>query len=169
VGYPGTNRMSDFDDNGDFYFISLGTVTGGSGIFRIKAGASEIDKAWNLKIEDFKAGSCFAFCTVKGGKIYTRISTSTIAKDFSNLYSEMWDPYVIDAATRVATKITGMPTHQFWGYANQIAELDGKIYYGCTSAKSSINGYYEVNGNSAIQVFNVTTGGNVIGLWKLQQ
>jgi len=88
--------------------------------------------------------------------------------DFSNLQDIVYDYYAIDLNTKEETKISGMPQHHYaWANEQAITEIDGKLYFWVRNLADNIDGYYELNGTSATQVFNVAHDGFMWGFVKL--
>jgi len=166
------NKMWTLGDDGALYFYAtdLGNAFQNSSIIRIKKGETDFDHTWVLHANDYPGKSTFATALVKGGKLYTEFASEPLNADFSNLQSLIWDYYVIDLATGQRTKIAGMPQVFYaWGSNDAIKEIDGKIYFWVSNSAQKTEGYYELGeNNTAHQVFNVTDGGMIWGLSKLQ-
>ncbi|HEU4551668.1 MAG TPA: hypothetical protein VFS25_02500 [Chitinophaga sp.] len=165
------NKFWTAGDDGALYFYSSGFSNGitNSAIIRIKAGETDFDKTWIIKADDYQQGSTFATALVKGGKLYTELSSVPMKSDFSNLEDIVYDYYAIDLATKQHTKIAGMPqTHYVWANDQGIIEIDGTIYFWVENPGQKIAGYYALNGNTATQAFNVKDGGFLWGFVKLQ-
>lgn len=173
IAYVNDNHMYDFDINGDLYIVTQGrSATGGkSKIVRIKANESEIDQSWELNMDEIHPGGKRKFVSVfaKNGKIITVIPNADLTggPDGNINFSDVWEFYSIDIPTQEMTKIEGIPVVTNPGAAFAVIELDGKILLRGTTEDGSINGYFELNGTTATQLFNVTAGGSVSGLHKV--
>jgi hypothetical protein len=164
------NKFWTAGDDGALYFYSSGFSSGltNSAIIRIKASETDFDKSWIIKADDYQQSSTFATALVKGGKLYTQISSVPMKADFSNLEDIVYDYYAIDLSTKQRTKIEGMPqTHYVWANDQGIIEIDGKIYFWVENPGQKKAGYYVLNGNTATQAFNVKDGGFLWGFVKL--
>lgn len=174
IAYVNDNQMYDFDSNGDLYIVTQGTSEKGTGgnskISRIKAKETEIDKDWSLNMDDIQVGGKFVSVFAKDGKIITVIpNTALTGGPTGNInFSNIWEFYSIDIATKKRTKIEGVPTTTNPGAAMAAIEIDGKILLRVNTEKGVENGYYELNGNTAKQLFQVTAGGSVSGLYKIK-
>jgi hypothetical protein len=165
------NKFWTLGDDGALYFYSPGFSSGltNSAIIRIKAGEADFDKSFIIKADDYQQSSTIGTALVKGGKLYTQISSVPMKPDFSNLESIVWDYYAIDLATKQSTKIGGMPqSHYVWANDQGIIELDGKIYFWVDNPGEKKAGYYVLNGNTASPAFNVKDGGFLWGFVKLK-
>ncbi len=162
------NKFWTLGDDGALYFYSPGFSSGitNSTIIRIKAGATDFD-TWSLSADDYQASSTIATAVVKGGKLYTQFPNTALNSDFSNLDSYIFDYYAIDLGTGVKTKIQGIPVnHYAWANDQGITEIDGKIYFSVMTPTEK--GYYVLGDNmTATKAFNITDGGFVWGLLKL--
>lgn len=173
IAYINDNHMYDYDSNGDLYIVTQGrSATGGkSKIARIKANETEIDDSWELDMDEIRPGGAAKFVSVfaKDGKIITVIpNTDLTGGPSGNInFSDVWEFYSIDIATKALTKITGIPAVTNPGAAFCAIEIDDKVLLRANTADGSINGYYELNGTSATALFNVTAGGSVSGLHKV--
>lgn len=181
ITYPGlkslgwgssANKMWTLGDDGALYFYYTGFNEGitNSAIIRIKKGATDFDKTWILKADNYQAHSSIGISLVKDGKIYIQLPSVVLTPDFSNLGTPIWDYYVVDIATLKQTKITGMPATRYVHSNEQgIVEIDGKIYLWMGNGDIKQNGYYLLNtaNNTASLAFNVTDGGLVSGFFKL--
>ena len=171
IAYINDNNMYDFDSNGDLYIVTQGrsAIGGKSKIVRIKAAETDIDKTWNLNMDEIQEGGKFVSVFAKDGKIVTVIPNSKLTGGpTGNInFENVWDFYVIDIASKSRTKITGIPSVTNPGAAFCAIELDGKVLLRVNTKDGGQNGYYELNGNSAKSLFNVTAGGSVSGLYKI--
>ncbi|MHC8949133.1 hypothetical protein [Sphingobacterium hungaricum] len=172
IAYINDNNMYDFDTNGDLYIVTQGrsALGGKSKISRIKANETVIDNTWSLNMDDIFAGGKFVSVFAKDGKIITVIPNQVLTGGATgNInFSNIWDFYSIDIASRTPTKISGIPSVTNPGAAFCAIEIDGKTLLRVNVKDSPINGYYELNGTSATSLFNVTAGGSVSGLHKVE-
>lgn len=171
IAYINDNNMYDFDTNGDLYIVTQGrTAIGGkSKISRIKANETEIDKSWSLNMDDIREGGKFVSVFAKDGRIITVIPNAALTGGpTGNInFKDVWEFHSIDIATKKATKIDGVPAVTNPGAAFAAIEIDGKVLLRVNTEGGAINGYYELNGTSAKQLFQVTSGGSVSGLHKI--
>lgn len=171
IAYINDNRMYDFDDNGDLYIVTQGrsAVGGQSKISRIKAGETDIDAQWSLDMDDITEGGKFVTVFAKDGKLITLIPNAPLTggPDGNINFKDVWEYYSIDPATGQQTKIEGVPAVTNPGAAYCAVEIDDKVLLRVTTEDGSINGYYELQGNQATPLFNVTAGGSVSGLHKI--
>jgi len=172
IAYINDNNMYDFDTNGDLYIVTQGrsALGGKSKISRIKANETDIDKTWSLNMDDIFPGGKFVSVFAKDKKIITLIPNKKLTGGPSgNInFSDVWDFYSIDVDSKVKTKISGIPSVTNPGAAFGAIELDGKILLRVNTADGSLNGYYELQGTTATPLFNVTSGGSVSGLHKIE-
>ncbi len=179
ITYINDNEMFSFDTNGDLYIVTQGrsAIGGKSKLLRIKAAATDFD-TWELDMDEIKEVATtpgnYKFVTVfaNNGKLYTTIPTvSLTGGPTGNInFSEIWEFYVVDAATKARTKISGIPAVTNPGAAYGTQLLDGKIVFRVNAPTQNINGYYELNsaGTGAASLFNVTEGGSVSGIYKVE-
>lgn len=171
IAYINENHMYDFDTNGDLYLVTQGrsAVGGKSKISRIKANESDIDASWELHMDDIMTGGKFVSVYANEGRIVTVIpNTALTGGPTGNInFSEIWEFYSIDIATQARTRIDGIPAVTNPGAAYAVVEIDDKVLLRVNAPDQNINGYYELNGTSASQVFNVTSGGSVSGIHKV--
>ena len=175
IAYINDNNMYDFDSNGDLYIVTQGTSPRGTGgqskIVRIKANETDIDREWSLEMDAIQEGGKFVSVFAKEGKIITVIPNTPLTggKDGNINFSDVWEFYRIDIATRERTKIEGIPAVMNPGAAFCAIEIDNKILLRVSTADGSKNGYYEydASANSAKELFKVTSGGSVSGLHKV--
>jgi hypothetical protein len=168
------NKMWTVGDDGALYFYSTGLTNGftKTSVIRIKKGETDFDKNWRLDAHDLAAGSSIVTGLIKNGKMYLELPSEPLVHTFANLQNTIFEYYVVDLNTKVATKITGMPKHHY-AYANEqaITEIDGKIMFWVRNTEENIDGYYSLNsdGTSTTQVFNIEHTGFMWGLVKLQK
>lgn len=175
ISYINDNEMYSFDTNGDLYIVTQGRKATGtkSKLLRIKAAATDFD-SWEINMDDIKNGGDYKFVTIyaNNGKLYTTIPTTSLTGGpTGNInFAEIWEFYSIDATTKTRTKIDGIPAVTNPGAAYGIQQLDGKIIFRVNAPSKSINGYYELNtaGTAATSLFNVTEGGSVSGIYKVE-
>lgn len=168
------NKMWTLGDDGALYFYSTGLTNGfaKSKVLRIRAGETDFDKAWTLDAADFGDHRKTSIATglVKDGKFYFELASEDLRADFSNLQQFIFDYYVLDVASGVAKKISGMPKHHY-AYANEqaITEIDGDVYFWVRNINEGIDAYYKLNadGTTATQAFNVDHDGFLWGFVKL--
>lgn len=174
IAYVNDNKMYDFDSNGDLYIVTQGISPKGTGgkskISRIKAKETDIDKNWNLNMDDIREGGKFVSVFAKDGKIITVIPTEALTGGpTGNInFKNIWEFHSIDIATKKATKIENVPATTNPGAAMAAIEIDGKILLRVNTEEGIQNGYYELNGNTAKPLFQVTAGGSVSGLYKIK-
>ncbi len=167
------NKMWTLGDDGALYFYSTGLTVGFelSSVIRIKAGETDFDDDWRLDATDIAPKTSVVTGLVKNGKIYIELASEELQSNFSNLQDIIFEYYVVDLATKNATKISGMPLHHY-AYANEqaITEVDGKILFWVRNPDENIDGYYSLNSNgtSATQEFNVEHDGFMWGFVKLE-
>ncbi|HRN58147.1 MAG TPA: hypothetical protein PLL71_16930 [Agriterribacter sp.] len=171
IAYINDNEMYSFDTNGDLYLLTQGrsAVGGQSKLLRIKAAATDFDD-WEINMDDIMTGGKFVSIFADNGKLYTTIPTAALTGGpTGNInFSEIWEFYVIDAATKARTKISGLPLVTNPGAAYGAQKLDDKIVFRVNAPTQNINGYYELNGTGATSLFNVTEGGSVSGIYKIE-
>lgn len=174
IGYGGNaNQMWATGDDGALYMCSHGFgvdgATNGSAIVRIKKGATEIDKDWIIKIDDYVKNTTVGSVAVKGGKLYTAWSNEafqyTGILPTANFTYYAFDKENIAAGPKA---VEGIPTSTYaFQDAQAITTIDGKVYFRVVNNKD-YNGYYELGAdNMAKPAFNIGKGGNVWGLVKL--
>lgn len=172
IAYINDNEMYSFDTNGDLYLVTQGrsAIGGSSKILRIKAAETEFDN-WEINMDEITTGGKFVSIFADNGKLYTIIPTEALTGGPSgNInFSEIWEYYVIDPATKNKQKITNIPLVTNPGAAYGAQKLDGKIVFRVNAPNKNINGYYELNadGTSASPLFNITEGGSVSGIYKI--
>lgn len=171
IAYINDNHMYDFDTNGDLYIVTQGrsAVGGKSKISRIKATETDVDKTWSLNMDDIQTGGKFVSVFAKDGKIITVIpNTALTGGPTGNInFEDVWEFYSIDIASKARTKISGIPAVTNPGAAFCAIEIDGKVLLRVNTKDGSKNGYYQLNGTQATELFNVTAGGSVSGLYKI--
>jgi hypothetical protein len=176
IAYINDNEMYSFDTNGDLYIVTQGTSPSGIGgkskIARIKAAETEVDKTWELKMDDIMTGGKFVTVYATNGKLITTIpNTALTGGPTGNInFSEVWDYYVIDVASKSRTKISGVPSVTNPGAAYGTIKVDDKLLLRVNAPTQNINGYYQLNSalTSATSLFNVTEGGSVSGFYKIE-
>lgn len=173
IAYINDNNMYSFDTNGDLYVVTQGrsALGGKSKIIRIKAAATDIDKDWELKMDDILSGGKFVNVYASNGKIITIIPTVPLTGGPSgNInFSEIWEYYTIDIATKVRTKINGVPKVTNPGAAFGTIKVDDKVLLRVNAPSANLNGYFQLNSDftSASTLFNVTEGGSISGFYKI--
>lgn len=177
IAYINDNEMYSFDTNGDLYIVTQGTspqgIGGKSKISRIKAADTEVDKTWEIKMDDINAKGKFVTVYATNGKLITTIpNTALTGGPSGNInFSDIWEFHVIDVATKTITKISGVPACTNTGAAYGTVKVDGKLLIRVNSAAAKgPNGYYELSSDlkSATQLFQVTEGGSVSGFYKVE-
>ncbi|SFS30489.1 hypothetical protein [Sphingobacterium wenxiniae] len=173
IAYINDNHMYDFDTNGDLYIVTQGrsALGGKSKISRIKANETDVDKTWGLNMDDIQTGGKFVSVFAKDGKIITVIPNTALipgGEGVGNInFEDIWEFYSIDIASKARTKISGIPAVTNPGAAFCAIEIDGKVLLRVNTKDGSKNGYYQLNGTQATELFNVTAGGSVSGLYKI--
>lgn len=177
IAYINDNEMYSFDTNGDLYIITQGTspqgIGGKSKISRIKAAETEVDKTWEIKMDDINPKGKFVTLYATNGKLITTIpNTALSGGPNGNINSEdIWEFHVIDVATKAITKVSGVPACTNTGAAYGTVKVDGKLLIRVNSTKENgPNGYFELSSDlkSATQLFQVTEGGAVTGFYKIE-
>ncbi len=167
------NKMWSIGDDGAIYLYSSGlgnSQFANPSIIRIKKGETDFDKTFIFSTKDMQKGNSLVTALVKDGKLYYEMASTPLLGDYSNLTSTIFEYYVYDIATKVSTKITGVPLHDYaYGNEQAIIEIDGKIYLWVKNEAEKIDGYYVLNGTSATQVFNLGQSGNIQGFAKLTE
>lgn len=175
IAYINDNKMYDFDSNGDLYIVTQGVspkgVGGKSKISRIKANETDVDPDWALDMDEIQEGGKFVSVFVKDGKIITVIPNAPLTggPNGNINFKDVWEFYSIDISSRERTKIDGVPTVINPGASFCAIEIDEKILLRVTTEDGSKNGYYEYDpaSNAASELFKVTSGGSVSGLYKV--
>ena len=171
ITYINDNNMYSFDSNGDLYIVTQGrsSIGGKSKLVRIKASETDIDKSWEIKMDDIITGGKFVTVYAQNGKIITLIPTESLTGSNIN-FSEIWEYYVIDAATKSRTKIANVPKVTNPGAAFGVIKIDNKVLLRVNAPTANLNGYYQLNNDftSASALFNVTGGGSISGLYKIE-
>lgn len=173
IAYINDNEMYSFDDNGDLYIVTQGrsAVGGKSKIIRIKSGDTDFDPTWEINMDDIIEGGKFVTIYATNGKLITTIPTEKLTGGpTGNInFSEIWEFYTIDAASKSLTKIEGIPKSTNSGGAYATVKVDDKLFLRVNAPNQNTNGYFELNSTltSATQAFNVTEGGSVSGLYKI--
>lgn len=173
IGYPSNaNQMFTIGDDGALYmcyhgFTSFAGATGSS-IIRIKKGATDFDKDWVIKADDYTKGTTFGTVAVKDGKLYTQVGTEAIVFGAKGnmLTKAIYDYYEFDTTTKQGKKVEGLPKTKYVFFnAQGIVNFDGTLYFNV--ANDSYNGYYKMTSSGVEKAFNVTKGGRVFGFAKL--
>lgn len=173
IAYINDNNMYDFDTNGDLYIVTQGVHPRGEGgkskIVRIKANETDIDPDWSLNMDEIMDGGKFVSVFTKDEKIITVIPNTALTDGPNgNInFEDVWEFYSIDIASKERTKISGIPAVTNPGAAFCAIEIDGKVLLRVTTKDGSKNGYFELNGTQATELFKVTAGGSVSGLHKV--
>ena len=120
-------------------------------------------------MDDIQTGGKFVSVFAKDGKIITVIpNTALTGGPTGNInFEDVWGFYSIDIASKARTKISGIPAVTNPGAAFCAIEIDGKVLLRVNTKDGSKNGYYQLNGTQATELFNVTAGGSVSGLYKI--
>lgn len=177
IAYINDNEMYSFDTNGDLYIVTQGTspqgIGGKSKIARIKAADTEVDKTWEINMDDINPKGKFVTVYATNGKLITTIpNTALTGGPTGNInFADIWEFHVIDVATKAITKISGVPACTNTGAAYGTVLVDGKLLIRVNSAaENGPNGYYELSSDlkSATQLFQVTEGGSVSGFYKVE-
>lgn len=160
------SSMHSFDNNGDLYLVCH-DAEDGSKIARIKNTETEVDSTWSLGAEALVSGTKgeLASLFAKQGKLI--VSATSAALSHQAGQEDIWVYYVIDAATKSFTKVSGITSVTDPGAALGTVEIDNKIYLRVVSGDMKMNGYYELAGTEAKQTFDVTQGGSVQGIYKI--
>ncbi len=172
ITYINDNEMHSFDTNGDLYIVTQGrsAIGGQSKLLRIKAAETDFDN-WEIAMDDIMTGGKFVTIFAHNGTIYTTIPTVELTGGpTGNInFSEIWEFYAINPSTKARTKIDNIPLSTNSGGAYGIQLLDGKVVFRVNAPSKDINGYYELNaaGTAATQLFNITEGGSVSGIYKI--
>lgn len=121
-------------------------------------------------MDDINPQGKFVSVFAKDGKIITLIPKEPLSggPNGNINFEDVWDFYSIDIASRERTRIQGIPSVMNPGAAQAAIEIDDKILLRVSTKAGDKNGYYELKGNAATPVFNVTSGGTVSGLYKLE-
>lgn len=176
IAYINDNEMYSFDTNGDLYIVCQGgngaALGGNSKIARIKANDTDVDESWSLNMDDIRDDGKSKFVSVfaKDGKLIVPINNTALTggpQGNINL-TDIWEYHIVDVATKALTKVTGIPAVTNPGGSYGAVEIDGKVYLRVSTADGSQNGYYELNGTAATSTFNVTEGGSVQGIYKIE-
>ncbi|MCW5911136.1 MAG: hypothetical protein KIT62_08685 [Cyclobacteriaceae bacterium] len=173
IAYINENEMYDFDTNGDLYVVCQGRSALGtkSKIARIRANSTAVDQGWELNFTDYNETDKGKFVGVfaKDGKLILVVNTEELTGGAAGNINtaDIWKFYSVDVATKVFTEITGIPAGTNPGAAKAVVEIDGKILLRGSTNTEATNGYYELNGTVATQLFNVTAGGSVSGFYKI--
>lgn len=177
IAYINDNEMYSFDTNGDLYIVTQGTspqgIGGKSKIARIKAAETEVDKTWEIKMDDINPAGKFVTVYATNGKLITTIpNVALTGGPTGNInFQDIWEFHVIDVATKAITKVSGVPACTNTGAAYGTVKIDGKLLIRVnSSAANGPNGYYELSSDlkSATSLFHVTEGGSVSGLYKVE-
>lgn len=175
IAYINENEMYSFDTNGDLYIVTQGrsAIGGKSKLSRIKANDTDVDANWSIDMDDINPGGKFVTVFATNGKLITTIPNTTLTPGGTGNINtgDIWEFHVIDVATQSYTKIEGVPACTNTGAAYGTVKIDGKILLRVNvSGTGSTNGYYELSSDfkSAKQLFQVTEGGNVTGIYKIE-
>lgn len=174
IAYINDNNMYSFDTNGDLYIVTQGrsALGGKSKIVRIKAAETDIDKTWDLKIDEIRDGGKFVNVFASNGRIVTVLPRVPLTGGpTGNInFSEIWEYYTIDIATKVRTKIAGVPAVTNPGAAFGTILVDNKLMVRVNAPSANLNGYYQLNSDftTATPLFNVTEGGSISGFYKIR-
>lgn len=174
VGYPGNaNQMWAIGDDGALYLCAHGLgktgATNGSAVVRIKANETDFDNNWIIKSDNYSSNTSISTVAVKGGKLYTSWGAKPLS--YAGMLTDVtYSYYAFDVENLSAgpQKIANTPetTYSFQN-AQNITVLDNNVYFR-TVNNAKTNGYYVLDGtNSAKPAFNITSGGIVWGIAKL--
>ncbi|SEK18371.1 hypothetical protein [Parapedobacter koreensis] len=164
IAYINDNEMFSFDSNGDLYIVFQGrTALGGlSKIARIKANETDIDASWELKFSDYNASDAGKFTGVfaKNGKLILTVNQEPlVGGPTGNINAgEIWKFYTVDIASKAFTAVEGVELSTNAGGSYAAFELDGKTILRVNAPSKGISGFYELNGNTATQLFRVAEG-----------
>ncbi len=173
IAYINDNTMYHIDDKGDLYIVTQGrsAIGGKSKIVRIKSAETDIDKTWELKMDDIVTGGKFVNVYAANGKIITVIpSVALTGGPNGNInFSEIWEYYTIDIATKARVKINGLPKVTNPGAAFATIKVDDKILLRVNAPSANLNGYFQLSSDftSATSAFNVTAGGSISGFHRI--
>lgn len=169
IAYINDNNMYSYDTNGDLYIVTQGrtNIGGKSKIIRIKANETDVDKTWEIKMDDIMEGGKFVTIYATNGKLITTIPSEKLASTNINL-TPIWEFNVIDIASKSVTKISGVPLVTNPGAGFATVKIDDKLLLRVNAP--GVNGYYELNSSltSATSLFNVTEGGSISGFYKIE-
>lgn len=172
IAYINDNNMYDFDSNGDLYIVCQGrsALGGKSKIVRIKANETDVDTSWSLDMDEYMQGGKFVTVFVKNGRLITTIPNTPLTGGATgNInFSEIWEFYSFDVASKERTKITGIPPVTNPGAAFGSIELDDRVLLRINAPSQNLNGYYVLTDHTATPLFNVTAGGSVSGIYKVE-
>ncbi len=181
IAYINDNPMYSFDTNGDLYIVcqggdrvnaQAGALGGRSKIARIKANETNVDASWSLNMDDIRDDGKSKFVSVfaKDGKLIVPINNTPLTggpQGNINL-TDIWEFHVVDVNTKALTKVSGIPAVTNPGGSYGAVEIDDKVYLRVSTADGSMNGYYELNGTAATRTFDVTEGGSIQGIYKIE-
>ncbi|MCD8540538.1 MAG: hypothetical protein LRY55_12815 [Leadbetterella sp.] len=150
IAYINENQMYSFDTNGDLYIITQGrsAVGGKSKISRIKANDTDVDASWSINMDDITTGGKFVTIYATNGKLITTIPNAALTPGGNGNINtgNIWEFYVIDAATKTRTKIEGVPIGTNTGAAYGTIKIDGKLLIRVNvNEVNGANGYYELS------------------------
>lgn len=176
IGFINDNEMYSFDTNGDLYIVcqgNNGALGGNSKIVRIKANETDIDNTWELTFSEFTPSDEGKFTGVfaKDGKLVVTVNDVPLVngtpEQGGNINAgEIWKFYTIDITTKQRAAINDLPLSTNSGGAYAAFELDGKTILRVNAPSKGISGFYELNGNTATQLFRVAEG-HVTGFTKV--
>lgn len=169
IAYINDNSMYSFDTNNDLYIVTQGrtNVGGKSKIIRIKANETEVDKTWEVKMDDLMEGGKFVTIYATNGHLITTKPTEKLSSSNINL-TPIWEFNVINVANKQLTKIAGVPLVTNPGAGFATVKVDDKLLLRVNG--NGVNGYYQLNSNltSASPLFNVKEGGSISGFHKIE-
>lgn len=170
VGYPADMVWSFQGDDGHLYmavpFRDWWNPDGNrSGkLVRLKKGSDEFDRDWSIDMRQYKEHIALMGGAVRNGKFYTSIVRDGLDASWSQFTTDSWDLVSIDLATKAMTVIKGVPKHRFNAHT-PIHFVDGQMYVLVVS--DAYNGFYRVEGDSAVPAFRIRAGGQPLHLQEL--
>lgn len=171
VGYPADMLWSFVGDDGHLYMVSpfrdwwKADGDRGGKLARIKSGATDFDRDFAIDLSGIKDHIALMGGAVRNGKFYTSIVLNGLSADWNEFTKDFWDLVTIDLATKEVTTIKGVPKHRFNAHI-PIHEVDGKLYVLVVS--EAFNGFYRIEGDSAVPAFKIKAGGQPLHLHELK-
>lgn len=177
VGYGGNaNQMWALGDDGALYMCSHGFgktgATNESAIIRIKKGATEIDKDWIIKIDDYVKDTTVGSVAVKDGKLYTAWgSTAFTYADILNTPNFKYYEFDKENIAAGPKEVANIPatTYAFQD-AQAITVIDGEVYFRVVN-NENYNGYYVLGADKVAKpAFNLpksAKGSPALKVWGL--
>ena len=170
-GYFGlkNGRYVSLGDDGYLYVSTWAALTATSFAFpratilRIKAGDTEFDPNFEIRLDDFVGGPSLMLggSTYSNGKLYTRLKTEPAAPDFSNITAQEIVPCEIDVASKEVRLLSGAPASTFGNTScfSGPQVIQGKVYFPVSNPE--FQGYYvsdPVAGGALKEVFSFQSG-----------